>query len=809
MAEPSRLDLLLEAERRGLAISMEDRALLTEGRARGFVPPSAASLDLAQQRESVITNPPGLTDYIISTIRTEALPIIGMLGGGALGVASPMPGGAAVGGVLGFAGGRQANRLLEEVARFFLPPERQARPAGGALETAGEIGKDLVTGAALEAAGPAMIGLGRGVRALAETPLGIRRASPADLDVRAAAERLGIPLTAGTKSGSASVARIESIPGQFPIGRQASEPTETAIRGAAERAAGRLAEPFGPAKTLEQAGASIQREVGAVARAQENAPTAVIDQFLDTIGTSKMPREALGGSLKEAGAAAEKARRASASALYDEALALGGAESQVPLSQTAQVATRMVQFESKMQGVRSPVAGRAEGLAAMTAPPKISPSDLSAEAAADLIRGGGKEIARAVEAGTPLSVQDLPREFIERYGLATSGSRTLEETLSVQQRLRALVRNTTDDFTRSQLRRLLDGVTADVATFGQHSGGMVGAKLVEASRFYRQEVAEFFARKAPVRRLFDRNPSAVADQVLATKSPELIRDTLRVLPERQQDELRRGVLERLKQRSLDVRTGEVNPAKFEAEIARAGEDILGELLGPRMRELNGVRKTLAKNFGRDTTDQALAQTLTAQPEQIVRTFTVGRVKSLEDFDAVFRAVSPTTRQEMRSAMLSDLVKHSADPHIGLFSIDRFMVQKNNIPQDIWDRLLTDNAGAALNDVQLVFRRIATFNKIAANPSQTGMTLLGTGQILQAIGAGGILGSTLMGREDPQSFSLKVLGLLSPLALGKIVFSKMGQRALTSMPARPINPQGSAATIPKIIGSQMVTAEEPR
>jgi hypothetical protein len=97
----------------------------------------------------------------------------------------------------------------------------------------------------------------------------------------------------------------------------------------------------------------------------------------------------------------------------------------------------------------------------------------------------------------------------------------------------------------------------------------------------------------------------------------------------------------------------------------------------------------------------------------------------------------------------------------------------------------------------VFRRIARFNQVAANPSQTGAAVLGPAQVL---GFTGLAASTAFGREDPESFSTKFLGLLSPVALGLLVFSRGGQRMLTSQPARPVNPRGLPATGLKLIGA---------
>lgn len=54
MATPSRLDLLLEAERRGLTLPPEDRALVDEARQRGFIPSVVGEVSRAQEIMGIV-----------------------------------------------------------------------------------------------------------------------------------------------------------------------------------------------------------------------------------------------------------------------------------------------------------------------------------------------------------------------------------------------------------------------------------------------------------------------------------------------------------------------------------------------------------------------------------------------------------------------------------------------------------------------------------------------------------------------------------------------------------------------------------
>lgn len=136
----------------------------------------------------------------------KALPIAGGMAGGAIGLASPIPGGAAIGGGLGAAGGEALKQAIEQQAGL-----EEAQPTG---QNIAEIGKAGITGLASEMGGQVLtkaIGAAPGLlKRFADIP-----AKGAE-KIKAAAERLGIEPTRGVLSGSEDIKALESSLSQQP-----------------------------------------------------------------------------------------------------------------------------------------------------------------------------------------------------------------------------------------------------------------------------------------------------------------------------------------------------------------------------------------------------------------------------------------------------------------------------------------------------------------------------------------------------------------------------------------------------------------
>ena len=716
-----------------------------------------------------------------AALRT-VLPTAGLLGGGALGATSLNPWMAVAGAGLGYAGGEQATRILESVIDGLTGTPQAPQP--GLVGQVTRSAKDVLAGGAMHAGPAALLAAPQAARGI----LGIAEATPEDLLVREAAQRQGISLTAGAASGSASVARIESVPGQFPIGRSAAEPTMEQTRRTAWRAAENLMDSLGSgAASLETAGRAVQRDVAGIVRARDKAPTTVLDAFIDRLGPLTKGKLGLGESVGEGLRASAKAVRQTADEAYAAARGLAPEDAAVPASMLNALARRIQGTERRLQALSRPsVTKPAEAAGKMTTE-TVRPSALPDEALTDLLGSGRVDMA---DIHTPISVQSLPAAFIEQYGLSTVKSLPLDLAIDLQQRLRALARQvTSDDYTKRQLRDLAEAMTSDIETYGRSQGGNLGAALQRASTFYRDEVAKFFAPKKPLRKLMDADPGAIADKLLTTKSPDLLQAAVQHLPPRQHMEVRRAFMERVREKALDARTGEVSTEKLDRVLATIGDENLGIVLGPRARELTALRGVLN---ARAPMHRALDDVVSGDAERVILTLTKGRVKSMDDLATVWGSVSARTQSEVRRALFSDVLEQAVDTKTGVPSLERFLTAKNNVSPAVWDMIFTRDARGTLNDLQLVAQRINAFQRASANPSQTGMTLLGTGQTAGVVGgSAGLALSTMFGREDLESFSYKTLlglaGLFTPYMLGKGVFSKAGQRMLTSP-----GPRGAAS-----------------
>ena len=695
----------------------------------------------------------------------SVLPTAGMVGGGLLGAPSGPVGAVAVAG-LGFACGEQATRILESVINGLTGTPEPPQP--GLLGQMMRSGQDVLIGAAGEATAGAALAVPGAARAL----LGISRATPEDLLVREAAKRQGISLTAGAASGSAAVARIESVPGQFPVGRSAAEPTMEQTRRTAWRATENLMDSLGSTTSLETAGRAVQRDVAGVVRARDQGPTAVLDAFIARLGPQgPTGRLGLGESVGEGLRVSAKAVRQTADDAYAAARGLAPDDAAVPASTLNRLALRIQTTERQLQGLARPSVTKPADAARKMTTETVRPSDLPNDALTDLLGSGRVDMA---DVHTPIPVQSLPAAFIEQYGLSTVKSLPLDLAIDLQQRLRALARQvTSDDYTKRQLRDLAEAMTSDIETYGRSQGGNLGAALQRASTFYRDEVAKFFAPKKPLRKLMDAEPGAIAERLLTTKSPDLLKAALEHLPPRQHMEVRRAFMERVREKALDARTSQVSPEKLDRVLDTIGAENLGIVLGPRARELTALRGVLN---ARAPMHRALDDVVSGDAERVILTLTKGRVKSMDDLGAVWGSISARTQSEVRRAMFSDVLGQAVDTKTGVPSLERFLTAKNNVSPAVWDMIFTRNQASALSDLQLVAQRINAFQRAAANPSQTGMTLLGTSQITGA----GLLGlSTTLGKEDRQSFTMKLAGLFTPYMIGKGVFSKAGQRMLTS------------------------------
>lgn len=461
--------------------------------------------------EEVIQNPPTFGEQAWSAAKSvgrEVLPMGGMTLGGALGAVGGGPLGAVGGAGLGYATGKQGNRVLDAIFGGKVPTTIGQQAA--------EMGGDVATGALYEMLPQILAALGRGGMHAIKGLLGATTATPEDLLVREAADRLGIKLPASSASGSRAVAGLEAVPTNSYFAQSVAEPTLNRVQAQTRGAAENIAASLGPSTSWDSAGTAIQQ------------------------------------SLK----GAEKATRSQATEMYDAARRLIPADMTVPMQHTATAAQALMDKNARIAGLGRGV-GTAERLREAAIPPTI-------KAASD-----------------PLTIQDLPGQLVSQLGLITTRTRTFDELLEIQQRLKSLIRSTPDDYTKRQLGSLVDGVTKDIDVFGQRVGGEAGVALQKANDFYRNEVARHFAEGAPLRKLQEQvNPATIIPGLTIgkVKSEQAIKDVwTRLTPDAQQ-EMRATLFQDVLKRSIDERTGMFSLQRFLSAKEKVPEHVWETIL---------------------------------------------------------------------------------------------------------------------------------------------------------------------------------------------------------------------------------------
>jgi hypothetical protein len=143
-------------------------------------------------------------------------------------------------------------------------------------------------------------------------------------------------------------------------------------------------------------------------------------------------------------------------------------------------------------------------------------------------------------------------------------------------------------------------------------------------------------------------------------------------------------------------------------------------------------------------------------------------------------LAPEVQDRVRTATLEDLVARSFDPATNRFSTARFMSQKARIPDDVWQRLLTEDQAGAMQDLGLAFQRINDYARGAANPSGTAQAQLGAKQLATV---GGTLLTAILGH--PLAAAGELGAALAPVGAGKLLYSRPMQNFLMRQPQVPI------------------------
>lgn len=776
----------------------------------------------AQERGQRIEAPESWSHWVAR----EGLPLAGMIAGGAVG--APLgPLGAAGGGVGGYALGRQYFRIGEA---YFNPHRGPQTP----LETAGEVAKDIGTGAGIEALGPLLGRVIPGARSAFQRLAGSEPPSIARDTVLEAARRQQIPLTVSAESGSKMAGALERFPERSLLGGSAVPTAREATREGAQAAVGRVAESVGGGIPSEVGGAAVQQDVagrvGATRRdiagrmratkqdvtqgvatgkadLQQGAERlagerrATVDQAVDAFseslgGTPGLPRTEAGGAIQAGAKTVERQARKTAAEMYQNAYASAPPDAAVAHTKTAEVANALLEQELRLQGVARPAVARpAAGLA--------QASGATPEAQAMEILGSPK-----IQPS-----ERLLQDIIEQYGLQGPTTRPLTDTVEIMQRLRGAIRRQTDDSTRRGIRSLADALSQDIDAFAAQQGGQFANRLRQADAFYRTEVAQDFARGGALRNLTQGRPGQVARQIFSMRDPDAAGRLMARLPEAEQAQVRRGAFETLVQRS--TRNGEIDPLALGRNIDAIAPDVRRIVFGPNEPRLLALRQTLSpdtheaavaslretsagakaalRERGRSTIADLRAESaatktgpeatlLRLSPDQVVRSLTRGAAGNVGDLPVIWPKLATETQGRVRQSLIQSGLDEAVRD--GVFSPARFLSWRRRIPDDVLPVIMGENPTRALDEITHVLQRVERIDPMTSNVSGTAQALRRDFEIMRGATA---IGGVMLGHGSLGAIAADAALYAVPPAIGRFMTSNMARKLFT--------PQG-LATIPE-------------
>jgi len=433
---------------------------------------------------------------------------------------------------LGYAAG---SRLRGAIRGEPLPPIPEM--AGEVLTGAGaEMGGQVVAkgvSKALEAGSRKLIPFVKGAQ------------KPESKAFQQAASELDIVTSAAERSGSPTLAQVETLPTRAPFGAGAMRNLTDKQLASQKAAAERFAFPPGKAPAPSVLGQDVQA--------------------------------ALRGKEEQA--------RAAASRLYDAVEQMVGDQPVVAARNLSSASQSILSREAAVRGVhKTAIARPAAGLTEATAPPQMA------------IGGEIVDPARA------------PAALVQQYGLDQPRTLTFQTARDIQSRLGAAMSSAKDRFVRKQLGELHAAVGRDIDDFAAASGEEIGPALAAANRFFKRNVAQVFVgaggRKAFAATVQKTKPENVIGSIRTVSDAINLRRALG--PGAELAEVQRGFMQRIVDEAVDPQTGAFRPQTFLAQMDNYTPEFRRALLGesaPPLEKFLGVLRRQVQFSGRRLTGQ--------------------------------------------------------------------------------------------------------------------------------------------------------------------------------------------------------------
>src|SRR3990167_5018523 len=582
--------------------------------------------------------------------------------------------------------------------------------------------------------------------------------------------RRPIHLTASEQSGKAGMAQFERFPERFPssatrYGRYAERRHEEV-----KAAMGEIAEEAGATTTIDEAGAIVKRTVAGIRQRERAAAETESVKLIQSLGRPA-EREGLGKTWKDAYWKLNTERRAMASAKDDAAEQM--VEGQVmPATNLRAASASTLETQNILQGI-APSQPRASARGAMGATEPvglIAAADLSPAQALDLARAG------IAPQGT-LSLENLPTQFVKRWGLDQAGSLTFQQMRAVQSGLGDLMDLAQSDKARRGIRDLFEGISTDIDTFQN-------PLIAEANRYYKKDVPALFGRHSSLRKLSDVSETdRIAEKLLALDSPSRVRAMMAPLSVDEAGMYRATFLKQIHDAGIDVGTLQWNPEKYLKATASYSDDTIKTLLGPAgFERYSAVRDQARAAMNTIKGDLTSSRILGAQDEKVLNVLV--RDNATKDVARMMATFDEPTKATARAGKWQELLSNAENKQTGGYSLQRLNTHLGSIDPATRQAFFGDRMAARIGQLQKVLQRIGHTGAMSANPSETAKGIGGMAPIQGIFRLGGGLAATGLGLRgaagafDASTAAVAGLVLLSPSLIGRLVTSERGIALLT-------------------------------
>lgn len=721
----------------------------------------------------------GAAKELYKTIGRPVISGIGMGVGAAWGAASPVPGGAMIGGGLGYAAGENINAALDELFELRRPGTPLARRA---VETL----KNIETGAVLEGGGN-LLSRGAGWTLGKLLAPYSKEYTPQSADIASKAKELGITLSPAEVTGSKNLALVESLleksptSADVPLGwRQANQLDPLKV----------LRE-----KALEGSQSATELAVGSDIKARVDAYLSrfkgVKQEYLDAmrkrlyasaLGSNKTASE-LGESAKELLSNRSAAAVAKRRAVYDE-VGANVPDEKVRASELQKVADELAKEVSKLPSQN-------QTLKSVLAWARETKVDTKVEQIVRQMEADNytPELQKKILEQMGFDAGKLTREPVQRNWKTLQDFRTQlndlirQEDMSIKSgnpSLRGQVTNEGRIYTR--LKEALD---KDFEKIAESSGSEALDALKAANAFYKDEYAPIWRQKI-TRKLGYENPEKVVDVIFRPNMSTEIGITKKALGKAGFDEtLKKAFTGRLLGQG---KTESFDPKYLEGQLSKIGDDTLKSIYAPaeietlrktaKLGRLQMERSVMGENFLRgiaDTDPKFIVDSILGTPDKFAGSTVIAR-----NVSSIKRVMDDKSFANLKQLFTERLFKESfltgnIQPETLSKTIQKYGKVLNEFykPEELsW-----------LNNIAAVTKRMASAERSAANPSGTAQNIIAYGTF------GMILRNPIKGTAYA----------IAPNAFARFYLSPMGRRYFTEGLKTPVLAKEAPALFERIAG----------